>query len=1042
MNKMCNSKDNGWMKAIGLLFIVYCISFGSAAAQNYVTGLVTDAATGQPLQGVSVSSGPGISVLTDSTGQYRVPVTTFDSQLRFSSPGYVEGVASLCGQQKMDFRLFGRAFRSQKDGEGAYDGSTRMSIDEVMDTRYGGDLRIIGRSNVPGVGANMFIRGYQSLHLGAQPLVVIDGVVQNMENVESAFLGFTINPLSNIDINDIERVEVLKNATSLYGSKGANGAIIITTKRGASTTTKIDLNMNWAFDFKPRQMRMMDAAQFRSYASEMLKENNGNAQADVFEGFLNDESDLTKNIGYNTYHNSHDWSEDVYRTAFRQYYGLNVEGGDDVAKYALSASYMMGDNVLKSTDYDRLSTHFNADVILAKSLTLAAGFDFTYITRQLLNQGVNAYVSAPYLSLIKSPLLMPYQYTRDGVSYTSKLSGVDDFGVSNPVAIIDNSVSKYTQYRFGVNLMPKWQVNDWLDLSTRLAYNMNAVKEHYYSPIEGVAPEVMANSNTWQNTVKDQSINQGLLFSDTRLHIDKLFDGVHALDATLGFRLQSNHYKSNYGEGHNTGSDKVVNLSASLEGKSTRGEKTTVSNAALYLQAAYTYNNKYGVWGALTSEACSTFGSNADGGFKMLKGVWATFPSVGTSWLVSSERFMARAPFINRLNLRASYGLTGNDGLDAINRYAYLSAVNYFGVANGLQIGNLDNQTQKWETTRKMNVGIDLAVCNDLLSVSFDYFRHKTSDLLMYGQADITTGLKSIMYNGGDLSNEGFELSIAARLLNLRSVKWNSELGIAHYKNELVSLPAGTTTYDVAGGTILLQEGLPIGSFYGYKTVANESGATVFATEAEAQAANLKTWNDNKSQQLTFHAGDTHFLDSDGNGLIDENDRTVIGDANPDITGSWANRFTVGRFTLDVDFSFSIGGDIYNYQRHTLESMTNFFNQTEAVTSRWKYDGQQTSMPRAVYGDPMKNSRFSDRFIEDGSYLKLREVRLSYNLSLPWDFLRGATLWGSVSNLYTWTKYLGSDPEVTYTASPLTQGIDYGISPMSRSVQFGVKLNL
>ncbi|MBQ2968958.1 MAG: SusC/RagA family TonB-linked outer membrane protein [Bacteroidaceae bacterium] len=1042
MAKKHNSNDAKWIKTIGLLFIIFSLFISPLEAQDYVTGRVTDAATGQSLQGVSVSSGPGVSVLTDSVGQYRVPVTSFDGQLRFSSPGYVEGVVSLCGQQQKDFRLFGDAFRSQKNGSGAYDGSPRMSIDEIMDTRYGSDVRTIGRSNVPGVGANMFIRGYQSLHLNTQPLVIIDGVVQSMENVESAFQGFTINPFSNIDINDIEKVEVLKNASSIYGSKGANGAIIITTKRGASTTTKIDLNMNWAIDFKPKQMRMMDAAQYRSYASEILKGHNGNAQANVFEGFLNDESDLTKNISYNTYHNNHDWSNDVYRTAFRQYYGLNVEGGDDVAKYALSASYMMGDNVLKSTDYDRLSTHFNADIILAKNLTVATGLDFTYITRQLLNQGVNAYTSAPYLSLIKSPLLMPYQYTRDGVHYTSKLSGVDDFGVSNPVSIIDNSVSKYTQYRFGVNLLPKWQVNDWLDLSTRLAYNMNAVKEHYYSPIEGIAPEVTADGNIWQNTVKDQSINQGVLFSDTRLHVNKLFDGIHGLDASLGFRIQSNHYKSNYGEGHNTGSDKVVNLSASLEGKSTRGEKTTMSNAALYLQGAYTFNNKYGVWGTVTSEACSTFGNKADGGFKMMNGVWATFPSVGANWLISSERFMANVDFINHLNFRTAYGLTGNDGLDAINRYAYLSAVNYFGVANGLQIGNLDNQTQKWETTRKLNAGIDLSVFNERLSFSVDYFHHKTSDLLMYGQADIITGLSAIMYNGGDLTNRGFEVSIAARPVNRRSVKWNTELGIAHYKNMLTSLPDGTSTYEVADGTFLLKEGLPIGTFYGYRTVANASGSIVFATEAEAQSANLKTWNDNKSKQLTFHAGDIHFDDLDGNNLINENDRTVIGDANPDITGSWANRVTIGRFTLDADFSFSLGGDIYNYQRHMLESMTNYHNQTEAVTSRWKYEGQQTSIPRAVYGDPMKNSRFSDRFIEDGSYLKLREVRLSYNLSLPWHFLRGATVWGSVNDLYTWTNYLGSNPEVTYGTSPLTQGIDYGISPLSRSVQFGIKLNL
>lgn len=1015
-------------------------NFMCTTAQEHVTGRVVDATTGKPLQGVTVSAGPGVSVITDSTGHYRIPVSSLDAQLRFSAPYYVEGTASLCGQNNKDFRLYSDAFRSIKNGEGAFANSSRMSIDEEMSSRYGGDLRVIQRSGVPGVGANMFIRGYNSLHLNAQPLIVIDGVVQNMENVESAFQGFTINPLSNIDINDIESVEVLKDAASIYGSKGANGAVIITTKRGKSTSTKIDLNLNWAFDFKPKHIKTMDAAQFRSYASEMLGGNGGKAMADKFDGFLNDETDISKNLTYNTYHNDNDWSNDIYHTGFRQYYGLNVEGGDDIAKYALSTSYMMGDNPLRSTDYDRLSAHFNADIILASKLTLAAGFDFAYINRQLLDQGVNAYTSAQYLSLIKSPLLLPYQFTRDGLHYTSKLSDVDVFGVSNPVSIISNSVNKYTQYRFGLNIMPKWQITDNWDVSTRLAYNINTVKEHYYSPIEGVAPQVYSDGKLWQNTVKDQSISQGLLFSETKLHFHRIFSRLHTLDATMGVRIQNNSYKSNYEEGHNTGSDKVTNLSASLSGKSVSGQKTSIGNAAIFLQADYLFNQKYGIRGTLVTEACSTFGKNAGGGFKMFDGVWGTFPSVGSNWLVSSERFMKSVKAINRLNLRVEYGLSGNDALDAVNRYAYLRPVNYFGNANGLQIGNLDNQTQKWETTKKFNAGIDLSLLEDRISLSFDYFHHKTSDLLMYGVADVITGLEDVMYNGGSMTNRGFDMSLSARILNGR-LKWNSELGIAHYKNELTSLPGGASVYNIAGGSILLQEGLPLGSFYGYRTVS-ENGGIVFATEKQAQAAALKTWNSNKSELLSFHAGDIHFADIDNNGIIDENDRTVIGDANPDITGSWGNRFVFGPLSLDILFSFSVGGDIYNYQRHTLESMTNLYNQTQAVTSRWKHEGQVTDTPRAVYGDPMQNSRFSDRFVEDGSYLKLRELRLAYDVSVPWSFLQGATVWASVSNLYTWTRYLGSDPEVSYGTGPLSQGVDYGISPLGRSVQLGVKIHL
>ena len=1031
------------MKRYILIFSFFTVLISSAIAQDYVTGRITDAVTGQPLQGVSVTSGPDISVLTDSAGCYRVPVSSHDGLLRFTAQGFTPAEVSLRGANKRDVRLYSDAFVSQKSAEGLFTATQHLSVDEAMPARFGSDVRMIGRSDVAGVGANMFVRGYQSLLLGAQPLIVIDGVVQNMESVESVFQGFYTNPLSNLDLNNIQSVQVLKNASSIYGSKGANGALIITTKRGESVSTRVDLDMNWGFRFKPRQMRMLDGAGYRSLASELLRGTaQGATETSQFDGFLNDEPNLALNLSYNTFHNNHDWQGDVFQTGFHQYYGLNVEGGDDVARYALAVSYTMGDGTIKETDYDRLSTHFNADVKLARRLSLDAGLDFTYLSRQLLDQGVNAYTSAPYLSLIKSPLVLPYQYTRDGRNYTSRLSAVDAFGVSNPVSLLDNaSVNKYSQYRFSVNIMPRWQITDQLDLSSRLAYTMNSTKEHYFSPIEGISPQRQADGTVWQNSVRDQSVSQGLIFSDTRLHFFRLFGGIHGLDATVGFRVQNNDYRSNYGEGHNTGSDKVVNLSTSLDDKNVSSRKLSVNNAAFYAQANYSYNNKYNLWGAVVTEACNTFGSQADGGLKMLGGVWATFPSVGASWLVSSERFMAGVHGISRLNLRAEYGLTGNDGLDVINRYAYLAPVNYLGVATGLQIANLDNQTQKWETTCKLNLGLDISVLDDRLSLSFDYFRHKTTDLLLMGRADLLSGLENRLYNSGSLQNEGFEVAVDARVLNLRNLKWNTSLGMAHYKNRLTSLPA-TETQSVADGALLLAEGMPIGTFYGYRTVAGTGGNTVFATEAEAQAANLRTWNEGKSELLAFHAGDVHFDDIDHNGIIDEADRTVIGDANPDLTGSWANHLTYRRFSLDVLFSFSLGGDIYNYQRHTLESMSSLINQTAAVAGRWKHEGQLTDMPRAVYSDPMQNGRFSDRFIEDGSYLKLREVRLSYDLPLPWDFLTGATVWASVSNLYTWTKYLGSDPEVSYGLSPLTQGIDYGVSPMSRSVQFGLKLNL
>lgn len=1006
----------------------------------YAEGCVKDAVSGEPLLGVAVTSLPGISTLTDEDGRFRVPVASYEGNLTFSSPGYVSRTISLRGQKSKDIVLYTEAFRSEKTDR-VWEHTTAFSLDEEAGMRFGGDMRAVSRGGLSGLGANLFIRGYNSVNLNAQPLLVIDGIVQNTESVESVFTGFYINALDNIDANDVEKVEILKNATSIYGSKGANGAILITTKRGRSMATKIDLNMNWAFNFRPKMPKMMDGGQYRAYASELIKGSMGNEVADRFDGFLNDDPDLSSNITYKQFHNNHDWMDDVCQTGIRQYYGLNVEGGDDVAKYALSIAYTMGRGQVKTTDNDRLTTRFNADILLAKNLTLAAGFDFSHITRNILDDGVDDYTSPVHVALIKSPLVLPYRFTSDGTTYTASLSDVDVFGVSNPQSLLDNAKGKFTQYRFGVNVLPKWKIHEMFDLSTQFAYSMNAVKEHYYSPIEGIAPQIQENGSVYENTVKDQNINQDQIFSDTRFHFNHSFGGRHLLDASLGLRVQTNTYKSTYGEGHNTGSDKIVNLNTNLDGKIIDGRKTTLRNSAMYLSASYSYDQRYGVWLTLTEEACNSFGRDAAHAFRFLGGTWATFPSAGLNWLVSGEKFMQRVAWLDRLNLRAEIGTSGNDGFDVLYRYAYLNPVNYFGNANGLQISNLGNEQLKWETVRKVNAGIDMAFLNDRLGVSIDYFHHRVSDMLMFRSAGIMTGMERYMTNGGEMENQGVDLNLSAKIVNRPLFKWSSELGFTHYKNKVISVSEKFIENTVGKGTVLVAEGLPLGMFYGYRTV-NENGNVVFATENQAVEAGLQTWNDTKSKKLNFHAGDVHFADLDHNGLIDESDRTFIGDPNPVLTGSFMNRMSMGRFMLEFFFTYSLGNDVYNYRRHLLEQGGTLNNQTMAMAGRWRYEGQMTDMPRAVYGDPMGNARFSDRFVEDGSYLRLKDVKLSYEIPVRMRFIHGASIWASASNLYTWTKYLGSDPEVSYGTSPLTQGVDYGILSGGRSFQFGIKLNL
>ena len=456
---------------------------------------------------------------------------------------------------------------------------------------------------------------------------------------------------------------------------------------------------------------------------------------------------------------------------------------------------------------------------------------------------------------------------------------------------------------------------------------------------------------------------------------------------------------------------------------------------ALYAQGKYTFQERYTLWAAVSLDASSRFGKDAPGSFRMCGGTWGTFPSVGGAWLVTGERFMRRLTFLDRLNLRASFGVTGNDNIDGMYGYSYLSGVNYLGSAVGLKLANLANSSLKWETTRKWNAGIDLAFLNDRIGVSFDYFRHKTKDLLTWKQADTETGLDTYLYNGGELTNRGIEIALSAKVLDTKPFKWNAELGVARYKNEISALPDGDYTTEILGGEVLTAVGHPAGVFYGYEAHG------VYATEAEAQAARLKVQHEDASYTY-FHAGDVRFADLHVDGVLDERDKTIIGDPNPDFTGSFANRFTMGRFALDVLCTFKCGGDVYNYQRQTLESMTDTYNQTGAVMNRWRHEGQVTDMPKAVYGDPMGNSRFSSRWIEDGSFFKLKNVRLSYVWPINNVFIQGVTFWAGASNLLTLTKYLGPDPDVSMQTGVLYQGIDNGLLSHGRSYQIGVKLNL
>ena len=478
-------------------------------------------------------------------------------------------------------------------------------------------------------------------------------------------------------------------------------------------------------------------------------------------------------------------------------------------------------------------------------------------------------------------------------------------------------------------------------------------------------------------------------------------------------------------------------MSASLKNATSTGTKDNWNSMALYAQANYDYMGKYFLQGNITAEGSSRFGEDADG-LSMLGGVWGLFPSVQASWVITNEPWMAKSNIFDYLRLTAGFDVSGNDDIDYYAARSYLRSKLFLHALSGLSIDGIGNTEIKWETTSRANIGLEASMLNNRVYVSFNLYKSWTKDLLTMQNLHFLSGLDANWSNGGKLENMGFDIAANVKVLSTRNWKWEVGASMGHYKNKLTELPDGKSfiSTDLYGANIRSEVGMPVNLFYGYKT------AGVFATSEQAKEAGLYILDDNGVTKHYFGAGDMIFVDRDGNNEINDKDRFVIGDPNPDIYGNISTSLSYKNLRLDVRFNYSLGNDVYNYMRSQLEGGSRFINQTTHMLGRWQAEGQVTDVPKLTFQDPMGNSRFSDRWIEDGSYLRLKNVTLSYKLPMNSEFIQGLEFWIQGNNLLTLTKYLGSDPEFSSTTSVIGQGIDCGQLPQSRSFAVGMKINL
>ena len=1028
-------------------------------------GRVVDAATGEGAAGVQVQAYNNslYSAMTDEQGAYVIRVPEWVTSLTLWADGYTRvqqpvGSSLTVEDVKMYSAQFGETYAAQtsavskKSAQVTYLNND-MSVDGQIQQRLGGDMLTSVRSGQSAQGIRMLMNGVNSLNANAQPLVVIDGVVQNMQwGSPSLHDGFFNNLLANIMVEDIEKVSVMKNGTAIYGAKGANGVLLIETKRNKSMATKIDVSLGGSWELVPKTMDMMDAEQMRVYASELI--GTTGTKSNSFKFLQID----PKYYYYQVYHNATDWSKQVHREAFSEQASINVQGGDDIANYNLSVGYAGSNATVKDFSFSRFNLRLNTDLLLTKDLTVRFDASYSDVTRNMRDDGVkqdvtDGLVSSPaFLSLIKAPFLSPYAFDSNG-HLSGYLAEADDYlsdvvsskgglntSLANPLSILENGEGK-NKNAFGnrtvsLAVRPQWRIGKGWTLTDHFAFQLVNTDENYYLPTTGVPSYEVEGVGEVENCASALAGRQITIMNDLGMSYKRRWKG-HLLEAKGGMRYLRDTYKLNTQVGYNTGNDKTPNMSGSLQYKQTDGQDNRDVDLTYYLTADYNWGERYYVDATVAMDGSSKFGVDATEGMKIGNYAFGFFPSVEAAWVMTNERWWTPNRWVNYLKLNGGFDLVGNDDVNSVASRTYFVSGRMLNALTGLSMGNIGNTKLQWETTARFTVGAQASFFDNRLWVGFNYFNANTYNLLSMGTLSYISGLETNWLNDGRVHNQGIDVTADLKLLSVKDWTWSVSASLGHYKNTVKRLPGGRESMvtELYGGNVMNRVGSASGLFYGYKTDG------VFSTAEEAKAAGLYQLTETGAKQ-DFKAGDMKFVDTDGNHCIDQRDMQVIGDPNPDIYGNFSTQLTWKNLSLSASFNYSVGGDLYNYQRSILESGSYFYNQTTAMLGRWTHDGQQTVVPRASFLDEMGNSRFSDRWIEDGSYLKLKNVTLSYRIPVRSTYLQGITVWAAANNLFTLTKYLSSDPEFAASNAVIGRGIDRGLMAPGRSFSVGMKINL
>ncbi len=1015
-----------------------------------ITGVLKDGATRKPASGVRVIVKGFSAAITDDQGSFTLKVPDYNALLEVSGEGFQTRVVPLKGRSTLEILLNDETHENMYQTVQMPAGATKKSDiaasvsghetdggwtspmeipDAFMQGRVAG-LNAIRRSGTPGVGANLFLRGFTSLYATNKPLIVIDDMIYDYNDYgESIIANNYTNPLALIDVKDIQDVTVLKDATSLYGTKGANGVILITTSRAKQQATKIDFGAYYGVNFAPKKLPVMGASDYRIYLSDVLQARGWSSSVISSQPYMDDN---TANPDYYATHNNTDWQSRVMENSLNSNYYIKVTGGDNIATYALSMGYMKNEGVIRGTDLSRYNTRFNANLNFSQKFTGTANLSFTYNEQNLKDLGISPATNPIYLGLVKSPLFTDREVNAEG-KISPNLADADMLNISNPVAVVDEMQAYNKFYRFFGSFGFKYRFNNQFAASTLIGITYDKVRENIFIPRKGISNDTTSNA-VIDSRMGTQVKRLYTLFTDTRLSYTRQ-SALHGLNANIGFRFQNNTADQLYAKGFNSATDELVSVQNGLNAlRQVGGGVGEWSWINVYANADYHYRHRFFAGISAAFDASSRFGEQAAGGFALGDVPVAVMPAINLAWLVSSEKFMAQSG-ISFLKLRASASKAGNDDIGNYSARQTYSSQNLLGM-QGLVRSGIANPYLQWENVTRLNLGADLGLWNDRIQFTFDFWNNKTSRMLTYKPVESIFGFDRVLTNDGEMKTRGIDLSLTVRAINTAKLKWDISANATTSKNEVVSLPGESFTTHYAGATLLTREGEAASQFYGLTTNG------VFASASEAAASGLMRKAKDGSL-IPFGGGDVRFNDLNGDKIIDNSDRSVIGNAQPKWVGGIHNKVNWDRFSFQALLTFSMGGEVFNYMRQQLESAGGVENQLLSVANRWRADGQVTHMPKATWQDPMGNAEFSDRWIEDGAYLRLRSLSAAYDVPVKnTKFIKDINVYMAGYNLLTFSRYLGFDPEFSANPAVFAQGIDTGLEPVYKSVMFGVKIGL